>query len=390
MPDFLREAQDLFSYSQSLRRDFHMHPELGFEEVRTAGIVARELGELGLEVTTGVGKTGVIGLLEGGKPGPAILVRFDMDALPIVEDTGAEYASQTKGVMHACGHDAHVAVGLTVAKMLHAHRNDLKGTVKFMFQPAEEILGGAKQMIDAGLMENPKVEKSLSLHVWNDKPYGWVGASTGPVMASSGRFIIKITGKGGHGATPHISKDPVLAGAHLVTALQSVVSRNLSPLKSGVISATWFHAGDAFNIIPQTAEIRGTIRAFEQEVFDTMEKRITELAQNICAGFGCTAEVDILQTCPPVVNDAGLTEKIQQIVARVLPDAKIANEYQTMGSEDMSFVQQIVPGCYIFVGSAFEDENLVYGHHHPKFDIDERSLSQGAALMTAAVYDLLS
>lgn len=390
MPDFLREAQELFAYSQSHRRDFHMHPELGFEEVRTAGIVARELGELGIEVTTGVGKTGVVGLLEGEKPGPTILVRFDMDALPIVEDTGAEYTSQNPGVMHACGHDAHVAIGLTTAKLLYAHRGELKGSVKFMFQPAEEILGGAKLMMSEGLLENPKPEKALSLHVWNDRPVGWVGISPGPVMASSGRFIIKIIGKGGHGATPHITIDPVLAGAHLVTALQSVISRNLSPLQSGVLSTTWFHAGDAFNIIPQTAEIRGTIRVFEQEVFTIIEKRITELAHGVCEGFGCKAEVDILQASPPVVNDVSLAEQMQQIAARVLPEAKVATNYQTMGSEDMSLVQQKIPGCYMFVGSAFQDPSRVYGHHHPKFDIDEQVLTQGAALITAAVYDLLS
>ena len=216
MPDFFLEAQELFSYSQSVRRDLHMHPELGFQEVRTAGIVASELSQLGLEVTGGVAKTGVIGLLEGNQPGPVLLVRFDMDALPIQEETGAAYASLKPGVMHACGHDSHVAIGLTVARLLQRHREEFRGTVKFMFQPGEEGLGGAPHMMEAGLLENPRPEKALALHVWNEQLVGWAGISQGPVMAGSGIFKIHLTGKGGHAASPHTTIDPVLAGAQIV------------------------------------------------------------------------------------------------------------------------------------------------------------------------------
>src|SRR5512141_1775278 len=207
MPNFLQHAEELFPYTQSMRRDFHIHPELGFREIRTGGIVAKELESLGLEVTKGVGKTGVVGLLEGNKPGPTLLLRFDMDALPITEETGAEYASQNQGVMHACGHDGHTAIGLTVAKMLQNHRDELSGTIKFCFQPAEEGFngeecGGNEMMIRDGVLDAPKVDRTLSLHLWNDKPLGWVGVASGPVMAGAEQFSIHLTGRGGHGAAP--------------------------------------------------------------------------------------------------------------------------------------------------------------------------------------------
>lgn len=389
MPDFIQEAEEAFAYSQELRRDLHMHPELGFQEVRTAGIVARELGQLGMEVTTGVAKTGVIGLLEGDRPGPVILVRFDMDALPVVEDTGAAYASQTHGVMHACGHDAHVATGLTVARLLHKHRADLAGTVKFMFQPAEEGLGGASGMMKEGLLENPAPVKALSLHVWNDRPVGWVGIAPGPVMAGSGSFRLTITGKGGHGAQPQQTLDPVLAGAQVVTALQSIVSRNLSPLQQGVLSVTQFHAGDAHNIIPQVAILGGTFRFFEEKVREMICKRLEEISQGVAQAMGCTTELQYFPTLPPVVNDSEVSSRVLETARRVLPDAEIQTSYQTMGAEDMSLVLQKVPGCYFFIGSADPQSGHGYAHHHPKFDIDERALPKAAGLMASAAFDLL-
>nr|HMN58730.1 amidohydrolase [Anaerolinea sp.] len=257
MNDLYQEALSEFAYSQAVRRDLHIHPEMGFQEFRTAGIVAKELGRLGLEVHTGVAKTGVVGMLEGDLPGPVILARFDMDALPIHEDTGAEYASQTAGIMHACGHDGHVAAGLTVARMLAARRSALRGSVKFVFQPAEEGLGGAEEMIRSGVLRDPPVDVTLSMHLWNDRPVGWLGITSGPLMAGADIFQIEITGKGGHGALPHQTIDPVAAGAVMVTALQTIVSRNLSPLESAVITVARLRAGEAFNVIPQTAELAG-------------------------------------------------------------------------------------------------------------------------------------
>ncbi len=265
MNDFLAEAQALFEYTQSMRRDFHAHPELGFQEVRTAGIVTRELTALGLEVHPGVGGTGVVALLEGSKPGPVVLVRADMDALPIHEETGASYASQNEGVMHACGHDGHTAVLLTVAKMLTAHRNEFSGTVKFMFQPAEEGMGGAEKMLESGILDNPKVDVALALHVWNEKPVGWIGISSGPAMAGAEIFKIKVVGKGGHGAVPHLAVDPILAAAQIVSALQGIVSRNIAPLQTAVVSVCTIHGGETFNVIPPAVEMTGTIRTFEPD-----------------------------------------------------------------------------------------------------------------------------
>ena len=231
MDKILKEADRNFTYTQSLRRDFHMHPELGFQEFRTAGIVVRELNELGYEVKTGVGKTGVVALLEGAQAGPTLLLRFDMDALPITEQTDAPYASQNPGVMHACGHDGHTAVGLTVARILKGYQKQVHGTVKIIFQPAEEGLGGAKAMLADGVLDDPRPDMALAMHVWSEKPLGWLGVSAGPTMASSETFQIRLTGKGGHGGMPHLTVDPVLAAAQVVSALQSIVARNVCTSK---------------------------------------------------------------------------------------------------------------------------------------------------------------
>ncbi len=395
MPNFLQHAEELFPYTQAMRRDFHMHPELGFREVRTGGIVAKELESLGLEVTKGVGKTGVVGYLEGSKPGPTILLRFDMDALPITEETGAEYASTNPGVMHACGHDGHTAIGLTVAKMLHAHRDELAGSIKFCFQPSEEgtngeDVGGALMMIRDGVLESPKVEKTLSLHVWNDKPVGWLHIGSGPVMAGADLFIIKLTGRGGHGAAPETTVDPVVAAAQIVTALQTIASRNVAPLKPAVVSVTSVHAGTAFNIIPQTAELNGTIRTFEPEVRKIVHERFEQIVRGIASSMGCESEITIKQVTAPVINNEAVTERVLNIAQALLPQNEIETDpYLTMGAEDMGYMQEKADGCYFMVGSANAEKNLNYNHHHPKFDFDERALVTGAALMASAAANLL-
>ena len=395
MTDFLQEAKELFPYTQNLRRDFHMHPELGFHELRTGGIVAKELETLGLEVTKGVGKTGVVGLLEGAKPGPTLLIRFDMDALPIVEDTGAEYASQTNGIMHACGHDGHTSIGLTVAKILHAHRDQLAGTVKFCFQPSEEgfngeEVGGAEMMIRDGVLDGPKVDMSLSMHLWNEKPLGWVGVAKGPVMAGAEQFSIKLIGKGGHGAVPNLTIDPIVAAAQIVTALQTITSRNVPPLQAAVVSVTTVHSGTAFNVIPQEAELTGTIRTFDLAVRQKVLERFEQIARGIGETMGCKVEIDIQRVTPAVINNDDIAGKVQSVAQKVLAESTLdMNAYLTMGAEDMAFIQEKVPGCYFFIGSNNKEKHLDYGHHHPKFDFDEQALSRGAALMAAAVADIL-
>jgi amidohydrolase len=383
------EAQALSNYTRELRRDFHRHPELGFQEIRTAGIVARELNELGLEVSTGVGQTGVTALLEGDRTGPVILVRFDMDALPVTEETGAEYASLTPGVMHACGHDGHTAIGLTLARLLQARKQDLAGTVKFVFQPAEEGLGGAEAMIASGVLENPKPDMALALHLWNELPVGSLGITPGPVMAASEAFQVRIHGHGGHAAIPHQTIDPLLAAAQVVTALQSIVSREISPLESGVLSVTSLQAGTTFNVIPEIAELLGTIRSFQPDVRKRLLDRFHQVVVGVSQAMGCRAEVEIKETTPAVVNDPEVTRQLRAVAERSFPNHVIEGQYRTMTSEDMAFMLESIPGCYFFVGTANPEKGLVAPHHHPRFDIDEEALPEAAALMGSVVSELL-
>ncbi len=387
--DLFVEAKELFDYTRTLRRDFHRHPELGFQEIRTAGIVARELAGLGLEIRTGIAETGVVALLEGEKPGPAVLLRFDMDALPIQEQTEAEYTSINAGMMHACGHDGHTAIGLTVARLLNNHRAELTGTVKLVFQPAEEGLGGAQRMLEEGVLENPRPQVCLALHLWNERPLGWVGVNSGPTMAASEIFKISLIGKGGHGAVPNLTVDPVAAAGQIISALQSIVARNISPIQSAVISVTTVHAGDAFNVIPSTATLQGTIRTFEPEVRARVLERFNQVVQGVSQAMSCQAEVEIQSITPAVINDPRIAVRVQAVAMRVLPGCTIADAYQTMGSEDMAFMMQDIPGCYFFIGSANPEKGLDAAHHHPRFDFDEQALTKAAALMAAAAMEFL-
>jgi amidohydrolase len=395
MHELINQSLELFNYTQGLRRDFHMHPELGFNEIRTSGIVAKELHELGLEVTRGVGKTGVVALLEGARPGPTVLARFDMDALPIHEETGARYASQNPGVMHACGHDGHTAIGLTVARMLNTRRNELSGTVKFVFQPAEETLGdegigGAQMMIRDGALTEPRPDFALGLHLWNEQPLGWLGVASGPAMAGADEFKIVITGKGGHGAAPHTTRDPMLAAAHVITTLQSIVSRNVAPLQAAVVSVTTIHGGTAFNVIPQEVTLRGTIRTFELSVRASVLERFNELVNGVTTSMGCQAEISMVQVTPALINDPRAATRVQEAARRILPESQLDSaSYTTMGAEDFAFFLERVPGCFFFVGSANREKGLDYGHHHPRFDVDEDALPRAAALMAGAIIEFL-
>jgi len=384
------DALALKDYTVELRRDFHHHPELGFEEVRTAKIVAETLREFGLDVTTGVAETGVVGILEGAAKSPVLLLRFDMDALPIMEETGAPYASEIPGKMHACGHDCHVAVGLSVAKLLAARRDELQGTVKFVFQPAEEGGGGARKMVEAGILENPKPDYALAMHVWNDKPVGWYELKPGPIMAGAHIFSVKITGKGGHGASPHQCVDPIVAAAQIITALQSIPSRNVSPLESAVISVCTVEAGSAFNIIPQEVHFSGTIRTFKPEVLQTVKSRFDQVVETIAESMGCEAEITMEQVTYPVSNDPDLTALMTDEVREINPDAMVDATFQTMGSEDFSFMIQDIPGCFVMVGSANHEKGLDYSHHHPKFNVDEACLPNAVGLIAKGALRILS
>ena len=389
MDRFLKQALSLFDYTRDMRRDLHQHPELGFQEIRTAGVVARELQALGLEVRSGVAETGVVALIEGARPGPVVLLRADMDALPISEENTAPYASENTGVMHACGHDGHTAILLTAAHMLHQVRSDFGGVVKLVFQPAEEGLGGAQRMIAAGVLEGPKPDYALALHLWNEQPIGWAALTPGPLMAGGEIFTVKITGRGGHGGLPHQTIDPVVAAANVISALQTITSRNVSPLEGAVISVTAVRGGEAFNVIPQLVELRGTVRTFDDDVRSIVLARFGEVVSQVSGALGCQAEVSFTQVAPPVVNDAGIAHKISGVARQILPDMNQDNTHRVMVSEDMGYMLERVPGCFMLIGSANREKGLSFSHHHPRFDFDEQILPQAAALLAAGAFSLL-
>ena len=385
-PDFHITAEQHFDEMVALRRDFHQYPELGFQETRTSGIVAQQLADLGFEVQRGLAKTGVVGLLVGAKPGPTILLRFDMDALPVQEETDLPYKSVNPGVMHACGHDGHTAMGLTLAKIMAEQQAQMAGTLKFMFQPAEEGLGGAFAMIADGVLDNPRPDAALAMHIWTPEQVGKVRIVDGPCMASSSVFTLTVQGKGGHGAAPHQAKDPILAAAHIVVALQSIVSRNTNPQDSVVVSIGQFAAGTTFNVIPDRAILKGTVRSCNQALHRQTYRRILEMAQNMATAFSCTATMETVAIVAAVVNAEEPTAVVRQAATLVMGAENIV-EHRTMASEDMGYILEEIPGCYFFVGGGNVAKGLTYPHHHPKFDFDERAMIDGVALMAQAVAD---
>ena len=318
-----------------------------------------------------------------------------MDALPIMEETGAEYASQNQGIMHACGHDGHTAIGLTVAKILHAHRDQLAGTIKFCFQPSEEgtngeEVGGAETMMRDGVLDGPKVDMSLSLHLWNEKPLGWLGVKNGPIMAGADIFTVRVIGRGGHGAIPDAAVDPIAAAANIVSALQTIVSRNVAPLDTAVVSVTKIHGGTTFNVIPPEVNLEGTIRTFDHTIRQRVVERFEQIVRGVGEGMGCQTEVNIKRITPALVNNEAVTGRVQETAQSLFPTSNLDFDYQTMTAEDMAFMQEKVPGCYFFVGSNNRMRHLDYGHHHPKFDFDEEALVRGSALMATAAVDILN
>ena len=389
MIDFKSPANAIADELVALRRDFHKHPEIGFEEIRTAGIVVERLQELGLEVRSGVGKTGVIGLLEGAKDGPTVLYRADMDALPIQEKNAVGYRSVIRGKMHACGHDAHVAVALGLAKLFSQHRDQMAGRIKFVFQPAEEIVAGAKAMIAEGALENPRPDVCLGMHVWNNLPFGTVAVTDGPSMAGSSTFDLLITGKGGHAASPHFAADPVVCAAQLITALQTIPSRNIDPLESAVLSVTEMKGSDAYNIIPEQVELAGTVRAFKIPVRDLIEDRMKKFSASLCSALGCKAKFVIKHNTTPVANHPDVAPRVRAAFSRMMDPAKIVTNERTMGSEDVGLFMSDIPGVFAFIGSANAEQGLNYSHHHQRFDIDERVLPFSVALMATAIADYI-
>ena len=366
------------------RRDLHAHPELGFEEVRTSGIVAERLRKLGLEPRTSVGRTGVLARITGGKPGKTVLLRADMDALPIVEENDVVYRLQSPGRMHACGHDCHTSILLGIANQLVAESKDMKGSVVLCFQPAEELggpKGGAEAMIQDGALEWAKADAAFGLHVWQDLPLGTVAVTAGPWMAAVDEFSVTFKGKGAHAAMPQSSRDPVLALAHAVTALQSITSRNADPLKELVVSVTQLKAGSAFNIIPETAWMNGTVRVFDRELWAAIPQLFERVVRGTAAALDCEADILYERGNKPTVNNPALCAFARAAAASVVGEANVRHDVRTMGGEDFSTFLDRIPGVFIAIGSRNDSRGLTFSHHHPRFDVDEQSLRIGAEVL---------
>ncbi len=382
------------------RRRLHQQPELGFQEKLTAEFVSHKLQEWGIEHQTAIAQTGIVAIIKGNKLDPesnpkskiqnpklpVLAIRADMDALPIQELNEVPYRSQHDGVMHACGHDGHTAIALGTAYYLQQHRQDFAGTVKIIFQPAEEGPGGAKPMIEAGVLKNPDVDAIIGLHLWNNLPLGTVGVRAGALMAAVESFECKILGKGGHGAMPHQTVDSVVVAAQIVNALQTIVARNVNPIDSAVVTVGELHAGTRRNVIADTARMSGTVRYFNPAFEGFFRQRIEQIIAGICQSHGASYDLEYSSLYPPVINDVGMAELVRSVAQEVIETpVGVVPECQTMGGEDMSFFLQEVPGCYFFVGSANPARNLAYPHHHPRFDFDETALAMGVEIFIRCV-----
>ena len=373
----IEQINDYAPELTAIRRDIHAHPEIGFQETRTAALVADCLRRWGVDrVETGIGRTGVVGVIEGRSDGPAIGLRADMDALPMQEETGLDYASVHPGVFHGCGHDGHTAMLLGAARYLAATRN-FAGRVHVIFQPAEEGLGGAPAMMDDGLFDRFPCEAIYALHNWPNAPLGWVGTRPGVAMASSGNFDIVITGRGAHGAMPHHAIDPVVVAVTLAQALQTVVSRNVAPLHPAILSITELHAGSAYNVIPDGAVLRGTIRAFDAGVRALIVRRMEEIAAGIALSFGATATVTVERGYPALVNSAEHVAMAARVAADVVGAENVdAAAPPVSGSEDFAFMLEKVPGAYLFLGQA-DGANV----HNPGYRFNDDVIPIGASLL---------
>ncbi len=359
-----------------LRRYFHSHPEKGYREIETSRKIKEFLEAIEIPVKTGFAETGLTGLIRGKKPGPVIMYRADMDALPISEENPQiDYRSQNQGVSHACGHDAHMAVALLTAKIIKKNIADLSGSVVFLFQPSEELApGGAQKMIQDGALDDPKPDAVLGLHVWNDFNIGKVGITPKAVFASTDEFTITLTGSGGHGALPHRTVDTIYCASQIAVALQELASREIDPLSPFILSLGQLHAGSAYNIIPGKAEIQGTIRCFDGELRNFAKHRIQEISKGIAAALRCGCEVSLWDGYPTLWNDPVITKTIESAAAKFIPGENILTDYRTMGSEDFSYYLEKVPGCFFIVGSSNREKGITASHHSPDFNIDEDSL----------------
>jgi amidohydrolase len=370
---------------KAIRRDIHAHPELSYTEHRTAKIVVDLLTDMGIEVHQGIGVTGVVGVIKGCQVGAGVALRADMDALPLQEYNQFDHVSQYAGKMHACGHDGHTATLLSAASYLAKHR-DFSGTVYLIFQPAEEGGAGAQAMINDGLFERFSIDEIYGYHNWPGYPQGSVGIVPGAMMASASEFKIKVVGKGAHAAMPQLGADPLLVACQLVQGLQSIVTRNVNPLESVVLSVTKIHCGNATNIIADDCMIEGTVRCFSEDVLQTVEKRMAKISQDLCSAFNCEGQFVFERAYPATINHAAQAQYLREVAVDLLGEKQVVNFIPTMGSEDFSFFLQEKPGCYFAIGNGDGDHRDI-GHgmgpctlHNPSYDFNDALIPIGASL----------
>lgn len=375
-----QQAQEILPWLIEVRRDFHQYPEIGLEEFRTQEQVMRYLDEMGIPYTKSAG-TGIVGLIQGARSGATVALRGDMDALPILEAEDREYRSKIPGKMHACGHDAHMTCLLGAARILNHYKAELAGNVKLFFQPAEETVGGALPMIKEGVLENPKVEAVFGLHVSSDIPAGHIGVKYGQMNASSDDLCIIVRGENGHGAYPHSGRDAIVIAAHVITTLQTIVSRNVDPRKAAVITIGVISGGTANNILAQEVKLTGTIRTLEPSVREQVKERIQEVAAMTARALGGEAEVTYEEGYTSLINDDALVDLVKRNGEELLGEQHVRiNELPNMGVEDFAYFAENVPGAFFHLGVRNEETGCVYPVHHPNFDLDERSLAIGAAM----------
>ncbi|MCP4709908.1 MAG: amidohydrolase [Planctomycetes bacterium] len=387
MFDYRKLIEEQKSFIVKTRRDLHQIPEPAFTEKKTSAYVTEILQQEGLKVETGIAEYGVMGLMEMDQPGKTLLIRADMDALPITEETGLDFASTHVGAMHACGHDGHMTMALTAVKVLNQMKGELKGTIKFVFQPAEEGPGGAKPMIEAGVMENPHVDYSLGCHVWPAHQEGYIGIKAGPTMAATDRFDLKIIGKGGHGAMPHLCIDALEVSTQVINALQRLVSRQINPLYPAVLTVGQIQAGTGFNIIPGVAEMCGTTRTFDRATWLAWPERMEKIIRGVCDSMGANYDLTYSQGYPPLVNDEEMANILRTCAADVVGPEHILEPEPTMGGEDMAFFLEKSKGCFFFLGIGREGSAPI---HNPKFDFNEDVLPTGVAMYCRVALELLS
>lgn len=387
--DLKTKIAELKDWLVEIRRTIHMHPELGFEEVETSKLVAQWLEKFGLEVKTGIAKTGVVGLLRGAKPGKTVAIRADMDALPIEEANEVPYRSQIKGKMHACGHDAHTTILLGVARFFSPLREQIKGNIKWIFQPAEEGGGGGKIMAEEGVLEDPKVDAIFGAHVYPDLSIGQVGIHEREGLAATDRFIIKLLGKGGHGAYPHLCKDPILAAGHLITQIHSIVSRNVPPLDSAVITIGKINGGTAFNIIPDEVELIGTVRSLTPQVREILKRRLEEEVQGIARSFSIDYQFTFNYGYPALINDPAMSRLVADVCTRAVGQENVIYVKPSMGGEDFAYYLQKVPGAFFRLGCRNEQKGIVQTFHNANFNIDEDVLPFGVEVFVHIIDEFL-